>query len=253
MTPDVVVDIGNTRMKFGLCDGERIAVVATPPPLQRGDARCIAREFGFTGRVRWAVAGVQPERQSEFVAWARGQGDEVTVIEDYRQVPVNIGIEAPDRVGIDRLLGAVGVNRRRTPGKAALFVDAGSAITVNLIDAQGTFQGGSIAPGLGLMARALNTFTAKLPLVSPDWMLLVTPPKYPGGSTTSAILCGLQAAAIGGVRELVTEVGRTGPAPELFVTGGDGHILAEGLTDLKPLYVTDLTLEGIRIAAEALP
>lgn len=253
MTPDVVVDIGNTRMKFGLCDGDRIAVVATPPPLERGDAGSIAAEFGFSERVRWAVAGVQPERQAEFVAWARGRGDEVTVIEDYRQLPLKISVESPDRVGIDRLLGAVGVNRRRTPGKPALFVDAGSAITVNLIDAEGKFRGGSIAPGLVLMARALNSFTAKLPLVSPDWMLLVIPPKYPGGTTANAILCGLRAAAIGGVRELVTEVGRTGSAPELFVTGGDGHILAEGLTDLNPLYVTDLTLEGTRIAAEALP
>lgn len=252
MTPDVVVDIGNTRMKFGLCDGTEIPVVATPPLPPGGDASQIVQELGLSGRVRWAVAGVQPQRLAEFVAWAHSRGDEVTVIENRSQLPLVVAVEAPEQVGIDRLLGAIGANHRRTPGVPAVVVDAGSAITINVIDGAGVFRGGSIAPGLGLMARALNTFTAKLPLVSHE-LLLLRPAMFPAGNTRDAILCGLRAAAVGGVRELISGMVSSDPRPELFITGGDATILSEALTDLNPRHVPTLTLDGIRIAAEALP
>jgi type III pantothenate kinase len=252
VTPDVVVDIGNTRMKFGLCGAKGIRVIATPPLLPGGDASQIAQEFGLTGRVRWAVAGVEPQRQAEFVAWAHGRGDDVMVIENRSQLPLIVAVEAPEQVGIDRLLGAVGANLRRTSGVPAVVVDAGSAITVNVIDGEGVFRGGSIAPGLGLMARALNTFTAKLPLVSPE-LLLLGPPAFPAGNTREAILCGLWATAVGGVRERIANMFTSDPRTELFITGGDAAILAAALADLKPRHIPSLTLEGIRIAAETLP
>jgi len=252
MTPDVVVDIGNSRIKWGLCDEGGISVVAARPHAESPDASDILVEFGLAGPVRWAVAGVQPVRLAAFVAWATGRGDDVVVVDRHDRLPLTVAVDFPERVGIDRLLAAVAVNRRRTPGAPVIFADAGSAITVNFVDANGVFQGGSIAPGLGLMSRALNAYTAKLPLVSPEPLLALNP-KFPAGTTTAAILCGLRAAAVGGTRELVSQVMATGARPELFVTGGDGWLLADGLADLNPRYVSSLTLEGIRLAAEALP
>lgn len=270
MTPHVVVDVGNTRVKFGRVEGDRIGAVAALPLWDSGDPGGVVTDWGLTGRLRWAVAGVNPARVAEFVAWARGRGDEVIVIDRRSQVPLAVAVAAPDQVGIDRLLGAVGANRRRRPGRPAVVIDAGSAITVNVLDAAGIFRGGAIGPGLRLMARGLHHFTARLPLIDPE-PLHHCPPDFPAGTTRDAILCGLWAAAAGGVRELLRAVARAGPSaadglgdpaadpnssgrppPELFVTGGDGPVLARALADLGPSLVPTLTLEGVCIAAGGL-
>src|SRR5262249_58797050 len=86
-------------------------------------------------------------------------------------------------VGIDRLLNAVAVNTRRGKDKPAVIVDAGSAITVDYVDRHGAFQGGVIFPGMGLMARSLDNFTALLPLVEVPESI----PAVPGKNTVNDI------------------------------------------------------------------
>ena len=80
-------------------------------------------------------------------------------------MPLEVELEHPDKVGIDRLLNAVAANRRRQEHVAAILVDAGSAVTVDYLDGNGVFRGGAIFPGFRLMARALHDYTALLPIV----------------------------------------------------------------------------------------
>ena len=81
------------------------------------------------------------------------------------ELPLRVELEKPDHVGIDRLLDAVAVNSRRAPGVPAVIIDAGSAVTVDLVDGAGAFRGGAILPGLRLMAKSLHDYTALLPLI----------------------------------------------------------------------------------------
>ena len=92
-------------------------------------------------------------------------------------------------VGIDRLVDAVAVNRLREPGRAAVIVDVGTAITVDLVAADGAFLGGSILPGLAMSARAMHEFTDLLPLV--DVSELSEPPPALGTATEEAMRSGL--------------------------------------------------------------
>ena len=62
----------------------------------------------------------------------------------------------PDMVGIDRLVDAVAVNRLRDAKRSAAIVDVGTAITVDLVSANGAFLGGAILPGIAMAARALH-------------------------------------------------------------------------------------------------
>lgn len=251
MTPDVVVDIGNTRLKWGVCRDGRVADVLRLPLDDRATWDTELAKLSANGR-HWAVASVNPPATRRFVAWARKHGD-AAVFEDRTLLPIRISVDFPEKVGIDRLLGAVAAKAMVPPGTPAITVDVGTAATVNLIDADGVFQGGAILPAARLMARALNEFTAKLPLSEPT-----TPDDgpMPGKNTAAAIRAGILAALNGGIVHLTSElVAQSAVPPWVFLTGGGARLLdADRLARVATTTpVPALVLEGIRIAAEALP
>ncbi|MBU4399725.1 MAG: type III pantothenate kinase, partial [Planctomycetes bacterium] len=176
-----------------------------------------------------------------------------------------VRLPRPDMVGIDRLVDAVAVNRLRRPGQPAAIVDVGTAITVDLVSAEGVFLGGAILPGIEMSARALLQFTDLLPLV--DTSDLESPPPPVGIDTVSAIQSGLYWGAVGAIRELVqrqcetasgagwggsstaTPTRSTATPTPVFLTGGAGAAVAD-LLGPAACYVPNLTLAGIALAVK---
>jgi type III pantothenate kinase len=204
------------------------------------------------------LASVQPQRCEQLRHWLEGQGDRVEQLHYARQLPLAVGVEKPDHVGIDRLLDAVAALRVLAPGEPAVLVDAGSAVTVDWLDEAHAFRGGAIFPGLRLMAEALHQYTALLPLVT----IPLPVPELPGPATVPAMQAGIFWAVVGGIDRTVRRLRRlTTNPPKLFVTGGDGVFLlealarhdGEALTSLEPISWPEQTLQGILYAAEALP
>jgi type III pantothenate kinase len=255
VTPDVVVDIGNTRMKWGLCRGDRVTEVVRIPlddvAVWTAELAKLPAPRSFARK--WAVASVNPPALHRFVAWSYNHGG-TAVFEDHTLLPIRVNVDQPERVGLDRLFGAVAAKAMTPVGTPAITVDVGTAVTVNLIDADGVFQGGAIFPGPRLMSLSLHEHTAKLPHVDPRELLNDA---RPGKNTEHAIRQGIEAALLGGVHSLICFFANEGRVPPwLFVTGG-GHKLLLGAyrSDVyaRLEVVPTLTLEGIRIAAEALP
>lgn len=256
MTPDVVVDIGNTRIKWGRCtaSASRIeSMIALPPGNpELWHRQAAAWELGLS--TRWVVTGVNPPEQNQFVEWAAAAGGDVCTLDTYRQIPLRVEVDEPERVGLDRLLTGLAAHVRARP-RAAVAVNLGTAVTIDVVDASSVFRGGVIFPGPRLMALSLHQNTAKLPLVD------MTDPRdgfYPSVNTTDAIRSGIRAAVEGAVRNVVQAYATLFPTrPKVFVTGGavgrfgDPDDVPPGWPRMK--YVPTLTLEGIRIAAEALP
>jgi type III pantothenate kinase len=248
MTPDLVADVGNTRIKWGRCAGGAIRESISLPP-DEGAWSEQAGRWGLSSPGHWAIAGVHPARRDHLADWLRRRGDEVRFFDDPGLLPLRVLLERPDRVGIDRLLDAVAANSRRVPGIPAVVIDAGTAVTVDWLDGTGAFRGGAIMPGLRLMAQALHDYTALLPLVEAPRRM----PALPGNATRPAIEAGIFWAVAGGVRGLVEayEEG-AGTAAQVFLTGGDAAVIQ---TVLGPwgvnTYWPDMTLEGIRLTAEA--
>ena len=249
MTPDVVVDIGNTRIKWGRCREGVVADSCSLPPGDMSAWTLQAERWQLVGRTSWAVAGVHPARCDQLLAWLRGRGDEVFSLTLASQLPLRVLLEEPDKAGIDRLLDAVAANTRRRAGAPTILIDAGSAITVDLVDETGAFAGGAILPGVRLMAKALHDYTALLPVIEPPRQ----PPPIPGKGTIAAMELGVFWAAAGGVRALCEQfAARAAVKPDIFLTGGDGPALYKAMPTGTHLWST-MTLEGIRLAAEALP
>jgi type III pantothenate kinase len=99
--------------------------------------------------------------------------------------PLHIEYKTPDTLGKDRLAAAVGANFLQ-PGKNGLVIDAGTAITYEVVEASGVYKGGNISPGMTTRFRSLHQYTKRLPYVTEKEAV----PQI-GTDTESAILAGV--------------------------------------------------------------
>lgn len=244
MSPLIAVGVGNTTIKLGVAD------VASDRWLLMHEWETAEFDLGEAARelpdepCRWRVASVQRVAEQTLHQWqqtSRPRDDYVAL--SHTDLPLQIDVDFPERVGMDRLIAAVAANDRRQNKRPAIIVDAGTAITVDLVDAEGVFQGGVILPGFRLSAKALADGTDLLPNV--DSTFRREPPQVIGKSTTAAIRSGLFWGGVGAIRELVARTAaELHAAPQIFVTGGDAERLTDFLAD-DAQFVSDLVLRGI--------
>jgi type III pantothenate kinase len=164
----------------------------------------------------------------------------------HADLPLEVSLPEPERVGIDRLAGAAAACRVRPPGAACVLIDCGTAATVDLVTAEGVFLGGAILPGPVLMARALAEGTSRLPALAA--LERTPPPAMPGRSTESAIAAGIGFGIRGAIARLEAEGrGVLGDSTVTILTGGWRAAVRDAVTD--PIEVPDLVLAGIALAA----
>jgi type III pantothenate kinase len=193
---------------------------------------------------RVALASVNPSVAEAVLGWAkRSFRTEPLVAEANLPVRIPDAVAERRRVGVDRLLNGLAAYYRAR--SACLAVDAGTAITIDAVSAEGVFLGGIIAPGLRMSARALAEGTAFLPEVD-----LAFPADVLGRDTVSAIQSGL----LWGVTEMVAGLVarltvRIGGSPRVFLTGGDAPLLS-GHLPAAVEAVPYLALDGLRLAVE---
>jgi type III pantothenate kinase len=273
----MAVDIGNSRVKLGQfqreCSGENDASKGVrapddpllPEPVATFDLpiRHDTGEFDANRLVAWCnehlangttwrIASVHraaAARLSTVLSeWATQLKKDCPIRQlTYHDVPITIRVEEPARVGIDRLLAALAADRLRQRDRAAIVVDLGTAITVDLVDVDGAFAGGAILPGIATSARALAEQTDALPRVSLEF--LDQPPAALGKSTVPAIESGIYWGAIGAIRELVSQLSAPFQIrPDLFITGGASRQVADLLkTHGAVRHVPNLVLSGIAL------
>ncbi len=242
----LVADVGNTRMKWGLFSASALHSTVSLPLDDPAIWEQSLASWVIVDPAHWTIAGTQPERLNELASWLRRKGHTVRILGDYRELPIKVNVQFPERIGIDRLLNAVAIRKRVQPGEAAIVIDAGSAVTVDLVDGDGVFQGGAIFPGIRLMGKALKDYTAQLPLVEE----IPENPPLPGKNTVEAISAGIYYVLCGGIDRLVSRLRYQYPSASVFSAGGDASKLSD--LDCRPNWVgSALTLEGIFIAASS--
>jgi len=259
----LAIDVGNSRIKFGLFDcaprdkaipilPTSVGVLAVAAAEQVDWRKIAALCDQEAARISSAVvAGANPagvERVRS--AWPQAEWPPPHIISRASELPLRTSVDIPDQVGIDRLLNAVAANVLRSAGRGAIVLSAGTATTVDLVLEDGTFAGGAILPGLELGARALHQFTALLPMIDVHALMAQGGVDALGRNTAAAISSGLWYGHLGAIREIVTRFGAAAARPPLiFVTGGNGHRLADAL-GAEYRFEADLALRGLAFVAQ---
>lgn len=243
-----LVDIGNSRVKWGLHPGDlpvagRFRATGECPPdglwpalapvLDSGAVRAIVW-CSVAGAAQVAVLAEHAARRGIPLQRAVASAASGGVTSTYRD---------PAALGADRFAALVGARgRTRSP---TLVVDAGTAMTVDALAADGRFLGGMIVPGYRLMLEALARGTAELPAADGHYADLAR-------GTDDAIVSGVLHALAGAVergRRALQCAETSSGAPALLLTGGDAPRLAPLLVDAAPQLAPQLVLEGLAILA----
>jgi type III pantothenate kinase len=246
-----VADLGNSRLKWARIgkDGEIEPSTALPvdDPLA-WEAVWDDWHKGTRDNSHWAIASVNPPVAQRLAAFLQGRNvSAVRWYETAADVPVKMDVEGADTGGADRALAVLAALGQMPAGRPGLVVSCGTAITIERISADGVWQGGVIAPGLFLCARALHSFTAQLPLVRPDGSA-----PFWGKGTLDSLEAGVFWGTVGAVRELLARQSfDRGEPPWIVWTGGDAAPLATTVGGHDVRILPDLVLRGLAQAAFA--
>ena len=154
------------------------------------------------------------DTDDEVIAYLKSKLEHFVFLDETVPLPITVQYRTPKTLGRDRLAAAVGANFLQ-PGTDLLVIDAGTAITYELVEASGTFMGGNISPRLTTRFRALNHFTKKLPLVvEQDEIPLI------GTDTETAIQAGVVNGIVYEMDGYIEMLRLKYPNLLVFLTGG---------------------------------
>ena len=242
----VAVDVGNTAVKLavrqkssGSGDQEYTIVdsaIAIDTLCWPTDAiNWVLDRLGCQNTL-WRISSVHrraAEKLIESIDGLHANGDQAVVqLVRYQDVPMQVAVDVPDRLGIDRLLSAYAATCLPQTDHTAdglVVIDAGSAVTVDWVSAKGVFSGGAILPGLGLQAKALAMGTDALPQI--DWTS-VREPNLPATNTHDAIYGGILIGVAAAIDALVLRYFGADAqitAKNVVLTGGDSATLSRHL------------------------
>jgi len=249
----LVVDVGNTQTHIGTFDGDqllehwRFATVRRSTADELGAAlRALLGLRGVTFDLIDAsiVSSTVPQLRPEWTAMARAYlGHEMLVVGPGLKTGMPIRYDNPREIGPDRLVDAVAGFEK--VGGPCVIVDFGTAVTHDVVSAEGEYLGGVIFPGVEISLEALSDRAAALPKID-----LIEPRSLVGKSTVDAIRSGMifgYAAMVDGIVNRLRE--QLGRETQALATGGLAHVVVPFCDSLD--VVDDLlTLEGLRLIWE---
>ena len=239
--PVLAIDAGNTRIKWGVHDGSGWRATGSIGTAQSaGLVDALRAHFPVAAAIASNVAG--PEAQAGIDEACRGSGAALVVIRAEReQLGVSNAYRDPRQLGADRWAALIAAHHGEPPGHK-LVVNAGTALTVDALTADGKFLGGLIVPGPALMRRSLDRGTAGLRLT--EGALEDLP-----ASTPDAITSGAIQACIGAIERLARAMAARGTPPgRIILSGGAAAEIAASLS-LPMTLRENLVLDGLVLIA----
>ena len=234
------LDIGNSSAKWRLLRGD---TVIARGHYRAGDSASQATLLNCTDTLDeiWIASVAAPAVEQQLAALLVGQWGVTPWFArtEAHTAGLHNSYAEPGRMGVDRWLAMVGA-RQRAPGRLCV-VDAGSALTIDIVSATGQHEGGYIIPGPALMERALLLDTDRVRFDEQiDYALA------PGKSTAEAVRHGIALAQAGAVALALEQAGSE--PITLFFCGGAGETLMH-LGPRTGQWVPDLVFEGLGVMA----
>ena len=210
---NLVLDLGNSFGKIAVCQGTNVLESAVYEKItNREIAYFNARYDGLKGVIISSV--VNDSR--EMVDYLGMLFDNCIELDHHTPIPLINRYRTPDTLGYDRIAAAVGAYTIY-PEKNVLVIDAGTAITYDLVTGGGEYLGGNISPGMAIRFKSLNKYTNRLPLLEPS----TEEPHLLGSSTKEAIQSGIINGILFELDGFIEGVSRLHPELKVVLTGGD--------------------------------
>ena len=228
----IVIDIGNTGVKYGIFEED---VLLTQGSFKEQDG--VPQELAAQSFDHAIVASVSGDLEH----MKAGLSVTGSIVEMSAQtaLPVFNDYKTPQTLGADRIAGAVGANYF-FPGRNCLVIDAGTAITYALIDAQGHYQGGGIAPGIRMKYKALHTFTGRLPLVQE----IQNSFPFFGQTTQESLESGVLAGTVAEVEGMIRAYKQKADHLVVILCGGDAGFFESTIKE-RIFVIPELVLIGL--------
>ena len=245
----LAIDIGNSAIKFGVFDGERLLLKFSTPT----DRGCTASDLEqataaslkppFESAIACSVVPKVDNAMREFISERLGVAPRF--LDNTFDFGLTIKYETVSTLGTDRLVNAfAAVSKYKTP---VVVCSLGTATTIDFVNETGEYLGGAIAPGLPAMTEALHLKTANLPVIE-----VTKPESVIGTSTIASIRSGLfygYASMVDGMIRRMAAAAGSPPAAKAVATGGYAELIASECPSID-IIDTNLLLDGLRLAHE---
>ncbi|MGH1398357.1 MAG: type III pantothenate kinase [Alphaproteobacteria bacterium] len=244
----LAIDIGNTNIVFAVFNGEAL-LQSFRVETHANDYANAADVLGRFDISRAVIASVVPEVNARVAGGCREAFDVEPVFIDKDNVGIEVAVDNPAEVGADRLVNAAAVctEYHGHIASGAIVIDFGTATTFDVINGDGAYAGGVIAPGVNLSVAALEAAAAKLPEI-----VVARPERVIGANTVhamqSGVFFGYQGLVENIVRRIAGEMGAGEGVPYVIATGGLAPLFATDC-DVIDHVDQDLTLKGLRMIA----
>ena len=226
---NLVIDQGNTLIKFGIFDNDTLAYANT---MNFFDENAIASAINQYHIERSLFSSVKLDAEQSYLKLKKIFPN-ILHFTKHTELPFINKYETPETIGKDRLAAVAGAISM-FPNTPVLVIDCGTALTFEFINGKGEYMGGNISPGINLRYRSLHEFTSKLPLLNKNDHF-----SFIGKSTNEAIISGVQNSIIFEIDEYIERYNIQFEQSRAIITGGDAEFFAGKLKN--PIFV-DLNL-----------
>jgi len=207
---DLCIDQGNSRTKIGIFNQDNLIEQFTYEQFGTDELLNLLAKFTIENAIISSVI----TQNKELIENLERKINFLIELNHQTSLPIGNRYLTPETLGLDRLAAVVGATYLK-PDTNILVIDAGTAITYDLIDSSNKYLGGNIAPGLMLRLRSLHEFTQKLPLVTPK-----KESPFIGNTTESAILSGALYGIVFEIDGYIDALKIKYPQLSTFLTGG---------------------------------
>ncbi|MBD5261624.1 MAG: type III pantothenate kinase [Bacteroides sp.] len=233
----LAIDQGNTLLKLTLFEGDEVSATA------RCTAEAVDEVFSLVESWKPAYGafcsvGRMDSRMVESLRIALD--GRLLILSRSTPLPIGVDYSTPSTLGLDRIALAAGAALLYR-GEALMVGDAGTAVTLDVVDSSPAFRGGRITAGMALRFEALHARTAALPLIDSAGPLPMA-----GDSTATAIRSGVVLGLADEITETFRQYKDKFGCNRLVLTGGDAGLLTACINSRIPVdHVPDLMARGL--------
>ncbi|HEX9804932.1 MAG TPA: type III pantothenate kinase [Candidatus Dojkabacteria bacterium] len=247
----IVIDIGNTNIVFGFFLGDELkssSRVATERKKSEDEYALYFTNLLELNNIEKEkvssviISSVVPSLDEKFkeVVVESLSMEPLMVSENYSSIPIKINIDNPEQLGSDRLVNSYQVHKDLR-SENIIIVDFGTATTFDIVLQNGSYEGGIIAPGIGLSLKALSDAAEKLPEIS-----FARVEKVVGKNTIDAMNSGVYWGYVYLVKGLIKAIKKEYPNREfkVILTGGLSPLIKKDISEADEVDI-NLTLRGL--------